>query len=87
MEIATRKGRMKSVVNKERRTEGINIDDSSSFFFYFDQNKVTFSTNVLPSHNFFFKSYAFIYSVFPSSIHFFIKVYRSDDKNCRRGYN
>lgn len=58
MEIATRKGRMKGMVNKERRTEGINIDDSSSFFFYFDQNKVTFSTNVLPSHNFFFKSYA-----------------------------
>lgn len=59
MEIATRKGRMKSVVNKERRTEGINIDDSSSFFFLFlYQNRVTFSTNVLPSHNFFFKSYA-----------------------------
>lgn len=74
---------IKSVERKEGR---INIDDSF-FFFYFDQNKVTFSTNVLPSHNFFFKSYAFIYSVFPSSIHFFIKVYRSDDKKCRRGYN
>ena len=76
---------IKSVERKEGR---INIDDSFFFFFfYFDQNKVTFSTNVLPSHNFFFKSYAFIYSVFPSSIHFFIKVYRSDDKKCRRGYN
>lgn len=35
MEIATRKGRMKGMINKERRMEGINIDDSFFFFFYF----------------------------------------------------
>lgn len=82
MEIATRKGRMKGMVNKERRTEGINIDDSSSFFFLFlYQNRVIFSMNVLLIIS---SSKAML---FPSSIHFFIKVYRSDDKKCRRGYN
>lgn len=83
MEIATRKGRMKSVVNKERRTEGINIDDS--FFFFFS---ISIKTKSLFLRMFFLliisSSKAML---FPSSIHFFIKVYRSDDKKCRRGYN
>lgn len=77
MEIATRKGRMKSVERKEGR---ININDSSFFLF---RSFFLFPTNDLYNafHNFFFKNYAFIFiyiytyisSVFPLSIHFSIK--------------
>lgn len=57
MEIATRKGRMKGMVNKERRTEGINIDDSF-FFFSISISKQSHFFYECSSHNFFFKSYA-----------------------------
>lgn len=70
---------IKSVERKEGR---INIDDS--FFFF----SISIKTKSLFLRMFFLliisSSKAML---FPSSIHFFIKVYRSDDKKCRRGYN